>query len=323
MGFFVVAILLILSAPSGHAAERINIATSARGLVELPVLAAMRNRYYHTEGFEIQKIHIDGEVAVKALLANEVEFLFGWEAPLRAALSGAPLKLIAANVSRPLYALLGRPEIRAAKDLKGKNLGIDEFAGSVDFLSRLAIRYLGAPEKDIEIVEIGASQARVAALRAGAIQATAADLAIAAGLEEEGFKRLVSIGEIADLPVFGVAVPTTKLATQRERVAKFIQATLRGSRFVKRERNATVRTIQSYLKISRAQAARAWEASAPFFTEEGFVSDRVLSFSVRRVEESLQSVQRVPLSHLFDWSIIRDLAAERRKIPIWLRQYDP
>src|ERR1043166_8781469 len=110
MGFFLLAILLILSAPSGQAAERINVATAARGLVELPVVVAMRNRYYHAEGFEIQKIHVDGEVGVKALLANEVEFLFGWEAPLRAALTGAPLQLIAANVSRPLYAFLGRPE---------------------------------------------------------------------------------------------------------------------------------------------------------------------------------------------------------------------
>jgi hypothetical protein len=77
------------------------------------------------------------------------------------------------------------------------------------------------------------------------------------------------------------------------------------------------------LKISGTQAARAWEASAPFFTEDGFVSDRALSLTVHRVEESLQSVKRAPMSDLFDWSVIRDIAAERRKIPIWLRPYGP
>ena len=56
---------------------------------------------------------------------------------------GAPIKVMAAMVSRPMHVLISRPEIRFGRDLKGKTLGVDSFGSRVDYLSRVAARYLG------------------------------------------------------------------------------------------------------------------------------------------------------------------------------------
>jgi ABC-type nitrate/sulfonate/bicarbonate transport system substrate-binding protein len=45
------------------AAERVMIATPSQGLYELPVVVAMRNGYFRTEGLEVQKIQIQPEIA--------------------------------------------------------------------------------------------------------------------------------------------------------------------------------------------------------------------------------------------------------------------
>jgi ABC-type nitrate/sulfonate/bicarbonate transport system substrate-binding protein len=318
-----IPLCLLMVASWGRAAQQINVATPAKGLAELPVVVAMRNGYFRTEGLEIQKIQIQPSVAVRALLTGEVDFNLGWEASLRAAMSGMPVKMIAGLASRPLHVLISRPEIRAGTDLKGKALGVDSSLSTTGFLSRVAARYLGVePEKDVGIVESGSTMLRLEALRTGDIHATVVDVAVAIKAEEDGFKQLLHVGNIIDLPTFGVAVTTTKLATYREGIKRFLRATLRGARFITRNRIDTIRIIQSYLKTTSSLAAKSYDSAVRSFTEDGLISDRALALSVRRARDEVPFTSDSLLSQVADWSVLREIMAERRKIPFWLKQSD-
>jgi ABC-type nitrate/sulfonate/bicarbonate transport system substrate-binding protein len=318
-----IPLCLLMVASWGRAAQQINVATPAKGLAELPVVVAMRNGYFRTEGLEIQKIQIQPNVAVRALLTGEVDFNLGWEASLRAAMSGMPVKMIAGLASRPLHVLISRPEIRAGTDLKGKALGVDSSLSTTGFLSRVAARYLGVePEKDVGIVESGSTMLRLEALRTGDIHATVVDVAVAIKAEEDGFKQLLHVGNIIDLPTFGVAVTTTKLATYREGIKRFLRATLRGARFITRNRIDTIRIIQSYLKTTSSLAAKSYDSAVRSFTEDGLISDRALALSVRRARDEVPFTSDSLLSQVADWSVLREIMAERRKIPFWLKQSD-
>jgi len=260
---------------------------------------------------------------VRALVAGEVDFNLGWEASLRAAMSGMPVKMIAGLASRPLHVLISRPEIRAGKDLKGKALGVDSLFSTTGFLSRVAARYLGVePEKDVDIIEFGGTMLRLEALRTGDIHATVVDVAVAVKAEEDGFKQLLHVGNIIDLPTFGVAVTSSKLATHRESIKRFLRATLRGARFITRNRIDTIRIIQGYLKTTSSLAAKSYDSAVRSFTEDGLVSDRALALSVRRARDAVPLTRDSLLSQVADWSLLREIMAERRKIPFWLKQSD-
>jgi len=304
--------------------DRINVAVPAKSVLELPVVAATRNRYYHSEGLEIQRIEIDPAIAVKSLAAGEVEIVLGWEEPLRATIIGMPVKIVAATMSRPPQVLMARPEIRAPRQLTGKAVGIDTVLSVTDYVSRVALRHLGLqPEKNVAIVEIGSNSARLAALAAGAIHATALNVNFAAGALERSYRPLVHVGEIIDLPVFGIAVNATKLAADRDRIKRFINATLRGARFIKRNRADALRMLQSFLKLTPSQSAKVWDWSASLFTDDGFIPERAMALALRRAEETLNFASRATLGQSADWNLIRELAVERNKIPSWLKQYDP
>jgi ABC-type nitrate/sulfonate/bicarbonate transport system substrate-binding protein len=122
--------------------------------------------------------------------------------------------------------LISRPEIRLGRDFKGKTLGVDSFGSRVDYLSRVAARYLGLdPDRDVKIIDTGDSLLRVAALKDGSIDATTVDVALAVKMEEAGMRRLLHLGDIIDLPISGIAVTAVKLATHREQIKKVIRAT--------------------------------------------------------------------------------------------------
>jgi NitT/TauT family transport system substrate-binding protein len=306
------------------AAERVVIATPAQGMFELPVVVAMRNGYFRKEGVDVYKVQIQPEIAVRALVAGEVDYILAWGASVRAAMTGVPIKVVAAMTSRPMHVFISRPEIRFARDLKGKNIGVDGFAGTVDYLSRVAARYLGLePDRDVSMVEIGDSALRLAALQSGIIAATAVDVVLAVKVQKAEFNRLVYLGDIIDLPISGIAVTRAKLANQREQIKKVIRATLRGARFIKQKRPETLRMMQSYLRITPVQAAHIYGVSIGSLTDDGFVSKRAIALDMRRAKEELPLVEDPPLSQVVDWSLLGEIKSERRKIPFWLKLDEP
>ena len=289
-------------------AERIVIATPSRGLFEFPVVVAMRKGLYKSEGLDVDKIQMQPATGVQALVSGDVDYLLAWGSALRAAVTGVPIKAVVGFAARPLHVLIARSEIKTPKDLKGRIIGVDSVAGTVDYLSRVAVRHFGLePEKDVKIIVTGESPTRLAALRAGSIDATPIDVAFAVKAEDEGFRRLVYLGDLIELPLSGIAVMDHKLQTQREQVRRVVRASVRGTRFMKQNRAETIQMLSDYLKITPAQSAKAYDASINSFSDDGMISDKGVQLDVQLTKERLKLTKDIPLNQLVDWSLVKEI----------------
>jgi NitT/TauT family transport system substrate-binding protein len=285
-------------------------ATPSRGLFEFPVVVAMRKGFFKEEGIDVDKVQMQPALGVKALMSGDVDYLLAWGSALRAAVTGVPIKAVVGFAGRPLHVLIARPEIKTPKDLKGKIIGVDSVAGTVDYLSRVAVRHFGMePDRDVTIIVTGESPTRLAALHAGSIHATPIDVAFAVKAEDEGFRRLVYLGDLIELPLSGIAVMDSKLQSQREQVKKVARAGVRGALFMKQNRAETIQMLSDYLRITPAQSARAYDASINSFTSDGMISDKGVQLDVQLTKERLKITKDIPLSQLVDWSVVREIKA--------------
>ena len=304
------ALALPMPSLAAVSAERVTIATPSRGLFEFPVVVAMRKGFFKDEGIHVDKVQMQPALGVKALMSGDVDYLFAWGSALRAAVTGVPIKAVVGFAGRPLHVLIARPEIKTPKDLKGKVIGVDSVAGTVDYLSRVAVRHFGMePDRDVTIIVTGESPTRLVALRAGSIDATPIDVAFAVKAEDEGFRRLVYLGDLIELPLSGIAVMEAKLRGQREQVKRVIRAGVRGLRFMKQNRGETIQMLSDYLRISPAQSAKAYDASINSFTDDGIISDKGVQLDVQLTKERLKITKDIPLSQLVDWSLVREIKA--------------
>lgn len=300
--------LLFLLVGDAPAAERVTIATPSRGLFEFPVVVAMRKGFYKDEGIDVDKVQMQPALGVKALISGDVDYLLAWGSALRAAVTGVPVKAVVGIAGRPLHVLIARPEIKTPKDLKGRVIGVDSIAGTVDYLARVAVRHFGfEPERDVKIIVTGESPTRLAALHSGAIDATPIDVAFAVKAEDEGFRRLVYLGDLIELPLSGIAVTDQKLQTHREQVRKVVRATVRGTRYFKQNRNDTVQMLADYLRITPMQAAKAYDTSVNSFSNDGMISDKGVQLDVQLTKERLKLTKEIPLSQLVDWSLVKEI----------------
>jgi NitT/TauT family transport system substrate-binding protein len=301
---------LSIAAPA-PAAERVVIGTPSRGLFEFPAVVAIRKGFYQEEGLAVDRVQMQPLIAVKALMSGDVDYLLAWGSAVRAAITGVPIKAVAGMASRPLHVLIARPGIKTPKDLKGKTIGVDSVAGTVDYLSRAALRHYGMePDRDVKIIVTGESPTRLAALRAGSIDATPIDVAFAVKAEDEGFRRLLYLGDIIELPLSGITVMESKLQNQREQVKRIVRATIRGTRFMKENRAEAIQMLSDYLKITSSQSAKAYDASIQSFSDDGLISDKAVNVDVQLTKERLKMTKEIPLSQLVDWSLVREIKAE-------------
>lgn len=301
-------LLFLLLVGDAPAAERVTIATPSRGLFEFPVVVAMRKGFYRDEGIDVDKVQMQPALGVKALISGDVDYLLAWGSALRAAVTGVPVKAVVGIAGRPLHVLVARPEIKTPKDLKGRVIGVDSIAGTVDYLARVAVRHFGfEPERDVQIIVTGESPTRLAALHSGAIDATPIDVAFAVKAEDEGFRRLVYLGDLIELPLSGIAVTDQKLQTHREQVRKVVRATVRGTRYFKQNRNDTVQMLADYLRITPMQAAKAYDTSVNSFSNDGMISDKGVQLDVQLTKERLKLTKEIPLSQLVDWSLVKEI----------------
>lgn len=301
-------LLFLLLVGDAPAAERVTIATPSRGLFEFPVVVAMRKGFYRDEGIDVDKVQMQPALGVKALISGDVDYLLAWGSALRAAVTGVPVKAVVGIAGRPLHVLIARPEIKTPKDLKGRVIGVDSIAGTVDYLARVAVRHFGfEPERDVQIIVTGESPTRLAALHSGAIDATPIDVAFAVKAEDEGFRRLVYLGDLIELPLSGIAVTDQKLQTHREQVRKVVRATVRGTRYFKQNRNDTVQMLADYLRITPMQAAKAYDTSVNSFSNDGMISDKGVQLDVQLTKERLKLTKEIPLSQLVDWSLVKEI----------------
>jgi ABC-type nitrate/sulfonate/bicarbonate transport system substrate-binding protein len=107
------------------------------------------------------------------------------------------------------YLFMFASSVATVSDLKGKKVGVSKFGGSADIATRVGLRREGLdPAHDVTIVETGSATNRVAALRAGAIQAGASQPPESTTLQQQGFHVLFDLAKLK-LPAANTVVATT------------------------------------------------------------------------------------------------------------------
>jgi NitT/TauT family transport system substrate-binding protein len=89
---------------------------------------------------------------------------------LNAIAAGAPLKILTVNIDRFQHLFVARPGINSPKDMKGKKVAVSRYGAFSDIETRFLIRQWGMdPDRDVQVLQIGNSAARSAALMSGGI----------------------------------------------------------------------------------------------------------------------------------------------------------
>ncbi len=247
--YLALGIFLVVSVSAAHA-QTLKLSYSSDSPGALPVWIGKESGLYAKNGLDVQLIRVTGNVAVMAVVANEVSIAFmGGTAAITSNLAGSDAVMVAAGEIATDYSLVTATKIKSAEQLKGSVIGIASVVGSATTATVYGLQKLGLSRNDVTLLVVGGTPERLAALRTGRIQATLLSPPTSFAAERDGYNLLADVN--MPLP-YNSVVSTRKFARQNPDIMRrFIKAHLEAVHLLKTDREAGIRTLAKYLRQTR------------------------------------------------------------------------
>ena len=264
---FLVSLILPLALLANIAVKaeprKVAFSYSAVSMTWFPVKVALQNGFFRHESLEPQLIQMNGNVATVALANGHIDFALNISPVLNGAMQGLGTKLVAALNSRPLFSLVVRPEINSAADLKGKVFAVSSFGNTQAILTERHLQHLGLKKGEYQLLAMGATPARIAAMEKNIAQGSLMPLPSNVQLENRGYRLLGNTAEIVVHPIAGLGVHEDKIKKDPDLIKRTIRASLRSLRLLQTNPKETIKILM--------------ELSKPGFSKNGLLTDDDLS----------------------------------------------
>jgi NitT/TauT family transport system substrate-binding protein len=139
---------------------------------------------------EVSGLQGDGKV-VQAVTAGALDFgVIGVSSAISSVKTDTPLKVVAMNGVTLTDGLVCGPSFKTAADIKGKQIAVSTFGGTSHGSVLIMLDQLGLTANDVVITQVGAQDARIAAVKAGSVACAPIDLAKADAMKAAGLVTL-------------------------------------------------------------------------------------------------------------------------------------
>src|SRR5438046_6550671 len=187
-------ILALLLLPRGLSARVTTVRLSVNGFAGVASLYLGHDAgIFKQQGLNREMVFIPGgSLSLQALIGRSLDLLLTGGPPVaNAYLQGAKIKIIGGVTNLLPYTFVVATGLRTAEQVKGRKIGISRFGSNTDYVVRLALDQLGLSAAQVQIIHVGGSQARLVAVKSGAIQATLLSPAGAIVAKKMGVSRLL------------------------------------------------------------------------------------------------------------------------------------
>jgi len=260
VSYMALLVFLILCLWFGSAgAEKINVAYGAVSGSNSPLWVTYEGGFFKKNGLDVHLIFIQSSTTVtQSLIAGEVRVAQSGMGPPISVTVNSTEKFfsLAGSSNRIPFVFMVSERLKSTQDFLHKRFGVSRFGASSDFILCVALKQLNLnPDKDVAILQIGNSLARLTALQAGAIDGSVFEAPAIYLAKKEGF-RVVARLDQTNLPYFHSGlIATEKFVREHpDTVARVVKSYIEGIHFYKTRKEESIRILQKYLKVSDREA---------------------------------------------------------------------
>ena len=243
---------------------KLHVGYSAISGDQLPGWVAKEAGIFEKNGLDVQLIFFTGgTTAVMALVSADTPISqVAGAAVVNSALAGSDAVLIVGGVTSLNYYLMAQSQIKTPEQLKGGSVAISRFGSASDFIARFALSKIGlTPGKDVTLVQIGSTSARMDAALTGRVQATVINPPASFIAEKRGMTIL------ADLPKLGLVYQHTSAATTKKYtrqnpdiVRRYVKSQVEAVHRIYTDKETSIKVLSKYFGrgVEREILEKTW-----------------------------------------------------------------
>jgi ABC-type nitrate/sulfonate/bicarbonate transport system substrate-binding protein len=164
---------------------------------------------------------------------------------------------------------------------------------------------------------MGGDEVRFPALQTKSIQATLFNTAMSLRAQKEGFRKLGTASEYANLIEGGLATSHDKIKQAPDKIFRFVRGALKGLNYYVTKREPAIKYMMDGLRIKDRDLVTAiYDIQTRLVLKEGFSEDKVLQSMIEDMKRTTKVQRDIKVGDIFDLSFVKK-ANEELKANGW------
>jgi ABC-type nitrate/sulfonate/bicarbonate transport system substrate-binding protein len=290
------------------AQEKVRIAPSSPGLAAWPMHLAAREGFFVREGLNPEIIVMRTNTGIAALVTGSIDFTTAGGSAMRAAVNGAPIKMILnVNKKADLW-IVAQKNIPRVEDLRGKMIGVGGNWGT-QFYQVLEALPPNGIDKDVQLVSTGDVANGFLSLQQGSMPAVALTPPYSILAKRQGYRDLVHTGDVIGVsPTTALVTTKDKLEREPQKIRRTIRAVMRAVEFAKTRRAEMIQFIIRQYKMEREVADSVYDALMDTLNPTLSLTDQEVQVELNRIAEQSKAKLTVKPADVVDFGLVKQVA---------------
>jgi ABC-type nitrate/sulfonate/bicarbonate transport system substrate-binding protein len=275
--------LLAATCATSLAADKVRVAKAITSSFPFAGLELGKEQgIWASEGLEIEIAAFRGDGQMQqGFAAGAIDFGVGSGPGMGYASKGVPAHAVAALASEPRNMALvvtNNSGIKSVDDLKGKRVGVTTAGALTDWLTRRLAQSKGWGPDGLEVIPMGEMRTRLAAMRAGELQASVNSIEEGLALQERGEGHvLATFGEaVPDFHTHVIFATDAMIQKNPDIVRRFLRAWFKVAKFMRENRAATVASVSKTMQVSEKVTDMAYDDEIRILSPDGAFSPKAV-----------------------------------------------
>jgi NitT/TauT family transport system substrate-binding protein len=289
----VIAAIAIGSPASTPAdAEMLRVGKAGRTAFSfIPVDVGVQTGIFKDNGLDLEISSFGGDAKVQqAMAADSIDIGLGSGPALAFIVKGSPVKGIAAMAGPPLlFALVVRNDgsINSIDDLQSRKIGVSTVGSVTSWIVSEVARQKGWGSDGMIQVAIGEDDARIAALKAKALDAAIVNLSAALNYSDHGEGRVIlRFGDLVkDFHIHVIFATDKAIAEKPDALRKFLTGWFETIAFMRTHKDETVNIAMQVMGTDAKISSVSYDELMPMFSNDGRFNPKALAVLQRSFVE--------------------------------------
>lgn len=290
--------------------QKVVVTYSSRSIASIDLFVAQERGFFREEGLEPQLVQVRATAAIAALVSGEVHALGSVGSVIRVIPRGAPVKVLAISLRRPVFWLVSRPELKTFADLRGKVMGTTTIGGSQHTAGIRMLRRAGLnPDKDVTTVIGGDVPTQLQGLVNGSIQVGILSPPIVI-IARDKYKMNILASAIDEFSSLQNGLAVLDRNVRDPLVKKILRARAKGNRYFHQNEKGTAEVLAKYLNVDINTALETYRLSRAAFTNNGIPNDAEIADHLKGDQDILGLKEPILPAKIFDFTLQREVNQE-------------
>jgi ABC-type nitrate/sulfonate/bicarbonate transport system substrate-binding protein len=290
--------------------QKVVVTYSSRSIASIDLFVAQERGFFREEGLDPQLVQVRATAAIAAIVSGEVHALGSIGSAIRAIPRGAPIKVTAVSLRRPVFWLVSRPELKSFADIKGKVMGTTTLGGSQHTAGIRMLRRAGLnPDKDVTVVLGGDVPTQLQGLVNGSIQIgiLSPPTVIVA---REKYKMNILASAMEEFSSLQNGLGVLEKNAKDPLVKRILRARAKANRYFHQNEKGAAEVLAKYLNVDLSTSLETHRISRGAFTTDGIPDDNELAEYLKEDAQILGLPAPVPVAKVFDFTLQREVNRE-------------